>query len=295
MTKTIQSTVAFTDPQNNPLANGLLILDLNQASEVSSGGGQVAPMRVAITLDSSGKIPANTSVFANDELNPSGTAYRAKLYNSNLSLVADFGFWSIVGASPIDLSQEVATSLNVAYPTAGLLNVAGTWTATQTFNSGKLVATSPTLTSPTINGTPTGTGIATIVGKKGTGNGTDYTTTSTSMTDVDATNLSYTVTIPIGWKLFCVSSGTATNDTANDGTDVQIIDGSTVLHRASTSQVAAGGNLKVGWSLNGTITGDGASHTIKLQFCAVVGGTAHIINTAAGNVASMVFELIPSN
>lgn len=292
MTKTIQSTVAFTDPQNNPLANGLLILDLNQASEVSSGGGQVAPMRVAITLDSSGKIPANTSVFANDELNPSGTAYRAKLYNSNLSLVADFGFWSIVGASPIDLSQEVATSLNVAYPTAGLLNVAGTWTATQTFNSGKLVATSPTLTSPTINGTPTGTGIPTITIKKGSGGG-NYSTSSASYVDVDATNLSYTVTIPTGWKLSVAASGIWFQSTATATNAIALFDGSVVVEKiVSASAINLNHDFSIAWVING----DGASHTIKLQYkTGNVSDALNIRNATATDTVAMTFILSPSN
>lgn len=132
---TIESTVPFVDPQGNAIINGLLILDLSQQAMITSGGGQIAPNRVAIVLDNSGSIPAATTIYANDELTPSGTGYFARLYNENMSLVADFGAWVIIGTSPIDLSQEVATTLSVSYPTPGLLAENNTWTGTNQFGS----------------------------------------------------------------------------------------------------------------------------------------------------------------
>lgn len=132
--KTIESTVAFQDPQGNVVASGTLVLQLSQAAEITSGGGQVAPMEVRITLDATGKIPANTSIWANDQLTPSGTTYNAYLKDSSNAQVASFGAWSIAGASPIDLSAMVSTTSGASYPSAVLLNPSSAQTvATQPF------------------------------------------------------------------------------------------------------------------------------------------------------------------
>jgi hypothetical protein len=140
--KTIQSTIAFTDPQNNVVALGVLLLDLSQPSLVTSGGGQVAPRRVAVTLTAGGVIPGSTTIWANDQLTPSGTTYHARLYDSNLNLIADFGQWNIAGASPIDLSQITPVSTSaVSNPAPVLIAPAADQHITGTFN----------LTTPKLN------------------------------------------------------------------------------------------------------------------------------------------------
>lgn len=116
--KTIISSVPFQDPQGNILANGYLTLDLSQPAVISSGGGQVAPMRVSITLTAAGVIPTSppTLLWANDQLTPSGTGYYVRIYNSNNLLVSTPGVWIIQGVSPIDVSQLTPTSLGPSYP-----------------------------------------------------------------------------------------------------------------------------------------------------------------------------------
>src|SRR5579883_2405039 len=123
--KTITSSVAFTDPQNNVAANGVLTLDLSQACEVTTGGGQVANKRVTITLTAGGLIPASTSIFANDELTPAQTSYHAQLFDASGNRLADFGQWSIVGASPIDVSKIAPTTTGASYPAAVLQQPSG--------------------------------------------------------------------------------------------------------------------------------------------------------------------------
>lgn len=129
--KTIQATIAFTDPQNNVLANGLLTLDLFQAVEVTSGGGQVVPTRVALALDSTGKITGQpVNLWANDQLTPNNTVYIARLFNSNGLQVSGPLAWSIQGASPIDISQEVPVATTISFPNPVLLNPSSTQTIT---------------------------------------------------------------------------------------------------------------------------------------------------------------------
>lgn len=101
--KQITNTVAYTDPQGNAIANGTLTLDLSQAAKITAGG-EIGPTRVVVSLDASGNIPASTNLWANDQLTPTTTTYRIKLYNSNGMLVTDFGQQTIAGTSPIDLA-----------------------------------------------------------------------------------------------------------------------------------------------------------------------------------------------
>lgn len=116
--KTISSTVAFVDPLNNTLANGKIVFTLSTNATVI-GGGQVVPSVVAVTLDSNGKIPAATTIWCNDQLQPTGTLYYVEIFNSNGLRVnnPDPLQWILSGASPIDLS--FLTSVGVPDPGLG--------------------------------------------------------------------------------------------------------------------------------------------------------------------------------
>lgn len=104
--KTITATNAFQDSAGNVLANGTLILRLNQlASATSAGGGQIEPVDIVLTLDANGKITSQpVNLWANDQLTPTTTFYVMRLYNSNGLLVAGPANWTISGAAPIDVS-----------------------------------------------------------------------------------------------------------------------------------------------------------------------------------------------
>jgi hypothetical protein len=106
--KQIIATLPYQDPTGAALAGGLLTLDLSQPA-TATGSGEVAPLRVDVILNSTGKFSA-VNLWANDQLLPTGTTYHLQVYNSNGLLVADFGSLSIVGASPIDISLLVPVS-----------------------------------------------------------------------------------------------------------------------------------------------------------------------------------------
>ena len=156
MSKTIESTVAFQDPQGNALVHGFLTLDLSQPCEITSGGGQVAPTRVVVDLDSSGKVPSGTTILANDELTPSGTTYLARLFNSHHLLVSTPGDWSIAGSSPIDLSLMVPTNNGASYSQAAFVNGNNTFTGTNTFSGATTISDFSKITSGTANPAQTG-------------------------------------------------------------------------------------------------------------------------------------------
>jgi hypothetical protein len=102
----ITSSLPFQDAAGNVLANGTLILTLNQLANASAGGGgQIEPVDVILPLDAGGlvkNIPVN--LWGNDQLTPAGTFYVMRLFNSNGLRVAGPVNWTIAGASPIDVS-----------------------------------------------------------------------------------------------------------------------------------------------------------------------------------------------
>ena len=102
--KTITGTWNY--PDGSAVANGVLYLKLSQDA-VASSTAQIAPRVVAITLNASGQIPANTQIWANDELTPTGTFYKCSVVAPGGSLVWGEEDFSITGASPINMNSLV--------------------------------------------------------------------------------------------------------------------------------------------------------------------------------------------
>jgi hypothetical protein len=126
----------------------------------------------------------------------------------------------------------------------------------------------------------------------GTANGTNYTTTSTSLTPVDATNLKYVIGIPLGWKLLVQVSGSSQSDTAATTDQIAIVDGVTTVASTIVNYTAGAGGA---FSLSALITGNEAPHTIELQFATGnAGDKLEIVNQPTGWV-NMTFLLTPSN
>ena len=94
---------AFQDPIGNPIVSGSIALDLS-ATALVTGGGEVAPRRVVVTLDINGKVSAGQSIWCNDQLTPTNTTYRITVYDSNGNAVANLGNQILSGAAPVDLS-----------------------------------------------------------------------------------------------------------------------------------------------------------------------------------------------
>ena len=104
--KILTSSVPFQDEKGNVLANGSLILTLQSGTYlILSGGGQVFGGSCIINLDSQGKLPAGTSIWASDELLSQpifGVTICAGA--KGLAPVA-FTRWNVTGTSPIDVSR----------------------------------------------------------------------------------------------------------------------------------------------------------------------------------------------
>ena len=137
-------------------------------------------------------------------------------------------------------------------------------------------------------------GIPTTTVKVGTQNSSNYTTSRTSFTAVDATNLSYTAVVPIGWKLLMWASGQA----QIASTSVQ---GIVSLTDTSTSTVITSAfimldlNTTSAFSMQGALTGDGNSHTIQMQFKTTNATDAFSIGNNTFGYPQTLFLLTPSN
>ena len=138
-----------------------------------------------------------------------------------------------------------------------------------------------------------GTATMGVTLKKGS-NGGDYTTTSTTYTQVDGTNLAFTTTIPVGWKLSIVSTGDLTCNTSTISPSVAIADGGTVV----LENFVACNNINtfLPWNLAWVVNGDGASHSIDLRYKTTnAADSAQIANHGTTIIPTMVFTLMPSN
>jgi hypothetical protein len=201
-----------------------------------------------------------------------------------------------VGASGVanqatSITSSATAVRTVTFPDASGIPILDV--ATQTM-SGK------TLTSPVINGTPTGTGIPTLTLKKGTG-AANYVNATTSYTVADSTNLCLTVTIPSGWKLEINASGGIGTTTAAVQANVALTDNAAcatanagILIENSVTGTAAA--VLEPWALNWIIVGDGLVHNVALQFkTSNAADAASLLNSSATSTSTMVFSLLPSN
>jgi hypothetical protein len=122
-----------------------------------------------------------------------------------------------------------------------------------------------------------------------------YTTSSTTLVPVDSTNLSYTVTIPSGYNLLINAVANAASPT-DEEVWIALVDGSTTLVSNIVDTTPTFEPCALTW----VVAGDGASHTIKLEWAGASSKITAVMlysNTASGNMLTpaMTFLLAPSN
>ena len=113
MSKTLQNG-SFQDAVGTVVNGGTIEFVLSHDAMIIAGG-QVAPTRVSATLNSTGDMPANFTILANDELTPSGTFYLTTVFDSNGARVFGPERWVFSGASPIDLDTLTPTIVDPAF------------------------------------------------------------------------------------------------------------------------------------------------------------------------------------
>jgi hypothetical protein len=171
----------------------------------------------------------------------------------------------------------------------------GGWTTPTTWNPGQVVSATDLNTHlrDNLNYLVSGFPMSMVV-RNNAGN---YTTTSTTFVDVDATNLIITITLQSGRAIIyaqCMCLGDAA---AGDGMEIDIIvDSTTRAGNATHGLFRVARTLRSHAAVFAVFTGlsVNASHTFKLQFRTVGAGTATIeanpgnTTTTSGSLVQMV-------
>jgi hypothetical protein len=137
-------------------------------------------------------------------------------------------------------------------------------------------------------------GIPTTTLKVGSQTGTNYSTTSLALSAVDATNLTYTAVVPLGWKLIVWGRGQVQIANASVQGIVALVDTSTSTTIGSADIISAL-NTQSAFSMMGVVTGDGNSHTIQMQFKTTNAADAFSIGNNGFGFPQMLLMLTPSN
>jgi len=164
-----------------------------------------------------------------------------------------------------------------------------TWACTGTDTNCNLNLVSKGTGAVQVNGVAV---VPTTTVKRGSAGG-NYTTTSASYVDIDATNLALTVTIPTGQKMIVTAAGSGF-DSSTAATDIGIFDSvaAGVVGTAGHCDISTGSQNFIALAV---ITGDGASHTIKLQFKSNGAQTLTINNSGSPDNPQMTFFMTASN
>lgn len=130
----------------------------------------------------------------------------------------------------------------------------------------------------------------TMTEKAGSAGG-NYSTNGGTFANIDGTNLSYTATIPTGWKLQVMASGVIQANGAATVT-LGLLDGA-IVEEKPIDIVAGVANANCFWVLQKTIAGDGSAHTVTVQW-KTSANTATMLNSSATNAPRMELRLGPS-
>jgi hypothetical protein len=205
-------------------------------------------------------------------------------------------------ATKLDVMQRIASfgaGLLAARPTPETTGATADWTGVTYLatDTRQLFRWDGTAWVDISADTPTGAPIPTLTQKQGSAGGS-YTTSSNTPVDVDAVKLAYTVNIPVGWKLLIAASGSFLSlGSAFTEFLVSLFDTApavTLIKQGAQSSTSGAGQPQGAFALNWVITGDGLSHTVKLQFNRSGSGACSIQNSA-GDFPVMTFVLTPSN
>lgn len=260
--KTLTSSVAFTDAQGNPIANGYIVFNLSGPANIIAGGEIVPVPPITITLTVNGFVTPGQKIMGNDELQPTGTYYIVKVFNDNNVLVRGPQKWILSGAAPIDLANMVDSSV----PDPGLASpVIQNPSQPQTITGQPLILSS---SAPfTANGTATFNGTLTLSSALTTGNGgTGQVVNSTFPSTAGA--------IP---TLFGCGTTTTCSNTAQ-GNTAKLIFGSCPFSSATTCTVAS-------------ITAFSSSST---YLCTVTEASATGVTLKVANVSASSFTITAS-
>jgi hypothetical protein len=108
---------AFQDPEGNLLANGFLLMELNQDAQVNTSTEVCAGFVLKILLDANGNVAASPAqyVWPNDVLSPGNTFYTVTAYTAQGQLVWGPNTQLVLSSpSPFDIGKWVPGSATQA-------------------------------------------------------------------------------------------------------------------------------------------------------------------------------------
>lgn len=202
-----------------------------------------------------------------------------------------------VGAQPSTTNAEIVRVTAISGDTLTITRTQESTTARAILVGDQIAATitAKTLTDAEQSGVPAGA----IVTVKKVGSGVaNYTTGSQTYVRVDPANLSNAVVVPVGSTLIVVAKASVWDSTATgQEVDLAIADGTAdnvgILDQSSVSSGGSGGIGSTTGTCLAKINGDGASHTVNLQWrSAVAGGFANMKNNGTF-VPVMIIMLLP--
>jgi hypothetical protein len=314
-----QMTMAAFRLTTTPTANFVLTSNatgVGSWSNVSAAGAvtSVTAGDASITIGGTATAPTVTA---------SGNFLSRNIVTTGRVTAANATVTSLTASMPVlsDSGDNLVSGLiNLANTTGfvtGTLGAGSGGTGDNTFTTNVLLATGTTSTGAfqTIGSGTTGQYLVSagssalpsfqtvqIFSSAGSANGTQYATTSTTMANIDATNLKLTITIPLGSKLLLWCQGFMNTNSASGGL-IGIFDNiaAAVISTGGRSSDSAGSWGTI--SVRAVIAGDGNSHTITLQFKTNNSGSAFDLGNGAlgssainatGQTPSMIAELLPS-
>lgn len=119
--------------------------------------------------------------------------------------------------------------------------------------------------------------------KAATGSGAgNYSTTSATYVDVDATNLAPSLTAPTGYTILVVAAMRV--DSPADGSFIALVDSAGAVR----DEAVVGGSLNENISLLAQVAGNGASQTFKLRFRSVTSTQTTTIQNSSGTLRPII-------
>lgn len=101
----------FQDINGNPLANGSIVFELNQDSQVNGNVQICSGYKITVLLGSNGSVAAPAFLWTNDLITPSGSFYMISAYTAAGQLIYGPSANRILSSpSPFDLGTLTPTS-----------------------------------------------------------------------------------------------------------------------------------------------------------------------------------------
>ncbi len=163
------------------------------------------------------------------------------------------------------------------------------WTTEPTFVSGQIVGASDlnTYLRDDMNFVFNGKALAQTMYAKGS----DYTTTSTSMVDIDATNLALTITVTTGRVRINFAGYFYSDSAVSRVAFIDVLVDGTSINGGNPEQKAYADTNGTPMSFTVYKTGlSAASHTFKLQWKMINPGTLHLVSDTTSAVLFSVEE-----